>query len=159
MRTTASAPFSFWMGPTSEGLMTKQTRQPSRDERATKKLKLNSDNSCFSPLGSAGELAIQLRLIGSLTPHRRNARTHSRKQIGAPSSDCSGRGLRWKPRSLSFDINSTRCGANLPSDWPSATLTAWCLRGSIVWLLDQNPWDRRANGDCPCGGGGPPGGS
>jgi DNA modification methylase len=61
--------------------MTKQTRQPSRDECATKKLKLNSDNSCFSPLGSAGELAIQLRLIGSLTPHRRNARTHSRKQI------------------------------------------------------------------------------
>ena len=61
--------------------MTKQTRQQSRDECATKKLKLNSDNSCFSPLGSAGELAIQLRLIGSLTPHRRNARTHSRKQI------------------------------------------------------------------------------
>ncbi len=61
--------------------MTKQTRQQSRDEGATKKLKLNSDNSCFSPLGSAGELAIQLRLIGSLTPHRRNARTHSRKQI------------------------------------------------------------------------------
>jgi hypothetical protein len=55
--------------------MTKQTRQQSRDECATKKLKLNSDNSCFSPLGSAGELAIQLRLIGSLTPHRRNART------------------------------------------------------------------------------------
>src|SRR5260370_34698271 len=81
MRTTASAPYSFWLGPTPEGLMTKQTRQPSRDEYATKKLKLNSDNSCLSPLGSAGELAIQLRLIASLTPHRRHARTHSRKQI------------------------------------------------------------------------------
>jgi DNA modification methylase len=74
-------PFSFWMGPTSEGLMTKQTRQQSRDECAAKKLKLNSDDSCFSALASAGELAIQLRPIVSLTPHRRNARTHSRKQI------------------------------------------------------------------------------
>jgi hypothetical protein len=52
------------------------------------------------------------------------------------SSDCSGRGLRWKPRSLSFDTNSTCYGANPHSDWPSATLTAWFLRGSIVWLLE-----------------------
>jgi Integrase core domain len=42
----------------------------------------------------------------------------------APSSDCSGRGLRWKPRSLSFDTNSTCYGANPWRDWPSATLTA-----------------------------------
>ena len=27
-------------------------------------------------------------------------------------SDCSGRGLRGRPRSLSFDTNSTCCGAN-----------------------------------------------
>jgi len=55
---------------------------------------------------------------------------------GAPWSDCSGRGLRWKPRSLSFDTNSTWCGANPRSDWRSAIWTAWCLRGSIVWLLE-----------------------
>src|SRR5258705_3866557 len=68
------------MGPTSEGLMTKQTCQESR-ECAANRIKPNSDNSCFSPLASAGELAIQLRPIASLTPHRRNARTHSRKQV------------------------------------------------------------------------------
>jgi putative ABC transport system substrate-binding protein len=28
---------------------------------------------------------------------------------------------------LSFDINSTSCGANPRSDWRSATLTGWCL--------------------------------
>src|ERR1700738_2354660 len=68
------------MGPKSEGLMTKQTRQQSRDECADK-LKPISDNSYISRLASAGELAIKLRPIASLTPHRRNARTHSRKQI------------------------------------------------------------------------------
>jgi len=60
--------------------MTKPT-QPSHGECATKKLKPNPDNSRFGPLASAGELAIQLHPIGSLTPHRRNARTHSGKQI------------------------------------------------------------------------------
>src|SRR5258705_6758281 len=69
------------MGPTSEGLMTKQTCQQSRDQSAANKIKSNSDNSRFSPLASAGVLSIQLRPIASLTPHRRNARTHSRKQI------------------------------------------------------------------------------
>src|SRR5258708_25272346 len=73
-------PYSFWMGPTSEGLMTKQTWQQSR-ECAANKIKPNSDNSCFSLLASAGKLAIKLRPIASLTPHRRNARAHSRKQI------------------------------------------------------------------------------
>src|SRR5258705_12790631 len=48
--------------------------------------------------------------------------------------------LRWKPRSLSFDTNSTCCGANPGSDWRSAALIAWCLRGSIVWRLEY--WTR-----------------
>jgi len=60
--------------------MIKRTCQQSRDECADK-LKPISDNSCISLLASAGELAIKLRPIASLTPHRRNARTHSRKQI------------------------------------------------------------------------------
>ena len=60
--------------------MTKRTCQQSRDECADK-LKPISDNSCISLLASAGEMAIKLRPIASLTPHRRNARTHSRKQI------------------------------------------------------------------------------
>src|ERR1700716_179271 len=81
MRTNRTRPpYSFWMGPKSEGLMTKRTCQQSRDECADK-LKPISDNSCISLLASAGELAIKLRPIASLTPHRRNARTHSRKQI------------------------------------------------------------------------------
>ena len=59
--------------------MTK-TCQQSRDECADT-LKPVSDNACFSPLSSAGVLSIKLRPIASLAPHRRNARTHSRKQI------------------------------------------------------------------------------
>ena len=59
--------------------MTKRTCQQSRDECADK-LKSVSDSG-ISPLASAGEMAIKLRPIVSLTPHRRNARTHSRKQI------------------------------------------------------------------------------
>ena len=60
--------------------MTKQTRQRPRD-CAANTIKPNSDNACFRLLAAAGELAIQLRPIASLTPYRRNARTHSRKQI------------------------------------------------------------------------------
>jgi hypothetical protein len=25
------------------------------------------------------------------------------------------------------------CDENLPSEWPLLVLTAWCLRGSIIW--------------------------
>jgi ParB-like nuclease domain len=59
--------------------MTKRTCKQSRDKCADK-LEPISD-SCISLLASAGEMAIKLRPIASLTPHRRNARTHSRKQI------------------------------------------------------------------------------
>lgn len=59
--------------------MTK-TCQQLRDECADT-LKPVSDNACFSPPSSAGVLSIKLRPIASLAPHRRNARTHSRKQI------------------------------------------------------------------------------
>src|SRR5271170_7036117 len=38
-------------------------------------------------------------------------------------------------KSCSFDTNSMCCIADRPSEWLSATLIAWCLPGSIVWLL------------------------
>jgi methyl-accepting chemotaxis protein len=47
-----------------------------------------------------------------------------------------GRGLRCKPRSLSFDINSTCCSANPQTGWRSVTLTALSLLRSIAWLLE-----------------------
>jgi ParB-like chromosome segregation protein Spo0J len=61
--------------------MTKQTSEQSRGERSTKELEPGPGNSYISPIASAGAVAIQLRPIASLTPHRRNTRTHSRKQI------------------------------------------------------------------------------
>jgi hypothetical protein len=37
---------------------------------------------------------------------------------------------------LSFDTNSTCCGANPRSEWPSARLNAWCL-----WTLPLGSWN------------------
>ena len=75
-----------------------------------------------APLGQRAIKAIQASRVHQVRQVRQYIAGHDR-------------GLRCKPRSLSFDTNSTRCGANPQGEFSSAMLTAWCLLRSIIWLL------------------------